>query len=100
MMVTRRGERLIIRGGLVDGIPGIPTMNGARASQLAKEGWRFSGHTHTPGYQAVGSAGDKFILGKFGQRRNGVWGAEWGSKVGQFFSTFVDEIDFLRGLYR
>jgi len=64
---------------------------------------RFSGHTHTPGFQAVGSIGDKNVLGAFGQRigqrRSAVWGAEWGSRPEPFFGKLADEINFRMGLY-
>ena len=94
-MLTRRGKRFIIRG---DG-GSIPTLNVDRATELSAQGWRFSGHTHTPGFQAVGSAGDKAVLRAFGQRRSAVWGAEWGSEPGQFFGQMGDEINFRMGLF-
>ncbi|WP_154935344.1 Hint domain-containing protein [Gimesia maris] len=94
-MLTRRGERMIIRG---DG-GAIPALNVDRAAELSAQGWRFSGHTHTPGFQAVGSLGDKNVLRAFGQRQSAVWGTEWGSQPGRFFGQFSDEIDFNMGLF-
>lgn len=101
-MLTRRGERMILRGvGGADGtLPSIPSLNIDRARELAAQGWRFSGHTHTPGFQAVGSVGDKAVLRAFGQRQSAVWGAEWGSRPGRFFGQFSDEIDFNMGLFK
>lgn len=95
-MLTRRGERMIIRG---DG-GAIPTLNVDRAAELSAQGWRFSGHTHTPGFQAVRSQGDINVLRAFGQRQSAVWGTEWGSRPGRFFGQMSDEIDFNMGLIK
>ena len=95
-MLTRKGERLIFCGigGAEGAFPSIPQLSVDTAGRYAAQGWRFSGHTHTPGFQAIGSAGDKNVLREFGQRQSGVWGAQWGSSPGRFFSPFPDEIDF------
>ena len=95
-MLTRSGERLIFRGlGGADGtLPSIPQLSVDTAGRYAAQGWRFSGDTHTPGFQAIGSVGDKNVLRAFGQRQSGVWGSQWGSSPGRFFSQFSDEIDF------
>ena len=87
-LLTREGQRMIIRG---EG-GAIPGLNTTTAQEFAEAGWRWSGHTHTPGFQAVGSIGDKNVLKAFGQRRSGVWGTRWMSQPGLFFSEFGDEI--------
>ena len=101
-MLTRRGERMIFRGvgGAEGTLPSIPTLTVDRAREFAAQGWRFSGHTHTPGFQAVGSVGDKAVLRAFGQKQSAVWGANWGSKAARFFAHFSDEIDFKMGLLK
>ena len=101
-MLTRRGERLIFRGigGAEGTLPSIPSLTVDRARILAAQGWRFSGHTHTPGFQPLGSPGDKNVLRAFGQRQSAVWGAEWGSGPGRFFGHLSDEINFRMGLFR
>ena len=92
--LTRGGERIVIRG---DG-GAIPTLDVDRAGQMASQGWRFSGHTHTPGYQPVGTVGDKNVLRAFGQRRSAVWGAEWNSRPGIFYGNLADELNARLGL--
>ncbi len=82
-ILTRRGERLVIRG---QG-GAIPTLETTRATTLGQQGFRFSGHTHTPGFQAVGSPGDKAVLRAFGQRRSAVWGAQFGERPGVFYGN-------------
>ena len=93
-MPTRQGERMILRG--LEGK--VPQLSEASAKEFAAAGWRFSGHTHTSGYQAVGSLGDKAVLNAFGQKQSAVWGATWGSGPGRFFSSVMDEINIRLGL--
>ncbi|MCA9088359.1 MAG: hypothetical protein KDA90_06950 [Planctomycetaceae bacterium] len=95
-MLTRGGERMIVRGNGGK----IPTLNADRAAQLSGQGWRFSGHTHTPGFQAVRSQGDINVLRAFGQRQSAIWGAQWRTRPGRFFGQMSDEIDFNMGLFR
>ncbi len=99
-ILTRRGERLILRGvgGSGGRLPSIPQLSVESARRYAREGWRFSGHTHTPGFQPVGSAGDKNVLQAFGQRRSAVWGATWSSRPGVFYWSLADEINARLGI--
>jgi YD repeat-containing protein len=93
-MLTNKGQRMIMRGA--GGT--IPTLNVNRAKELAAQGWRFSGHTHTPGFQAVSSQGDKAVLQAFGQSRSAVWGAKWGAQPSLFYGNLIDEINARFGL--
>lgn len=76
----------------------IPTLNVKSAKDFAQQGFRFSGHTHTPGFQAVGSTGGKSVLRAFGQRRSAVVGSQLGERPGVFFGNLVDEINARLGL--
>ena len=63
-MFTRKNERLVIRGSEY-----MTNITQEAAQQMAKEGWRWSGHTH-PGSDdlcLLPSDGDKVILEAFGQ---------------------------------
>ena len=92
-MFTRGSQRLIMRGS--GGAVPPSMMNGARAAEMAKAGWRFSGHTHTPGYAPEASEGDRAILRAFGQRRSGIWATSGRSKP--FYATIADEfLNFIR----
>lgn len=64
-MLTRKGERMILRGNLDK----VNLINGASARKYAKDGWKWSGHTHVVG-GLVPSAGDMYILSQFKQKKS------------------------------
>lgn len=81
-MFTKGNERLIIRGGRTN--VNIDTL---QAKALAKEGYRWSGHTH-PGIDSnclLASAGDKAILDCFDQETSVIYNSK-----GNFY-TFEKE---------
>ena len=67
-MLTRRGERMLIRGSKEH----VSAINGVTAKQFAKEGWRWSGHVHVVG-GTVPSKGDLDILKLFKQKRSALY---------------------------
>lgn len=93
-ILTRRGERLVLRG---EG-GAISTLSETNAALFRQQGYRFSGHTHTPGFQAVGSGGDKAFLRALGQQRSAVWGAQFGERPGVFYGNLADEINARLGI--
>ena len=71
-MFTRKGERLIIRGN-----EQMTNIDMEAASKLAREGYRWSGHTH-PGDDSLAlfaSDGDRAILKAFGQEQSVIYNA-------------------------
>ena len=69
-MFTRGSQRLIIRGG-----PTNVNINSARAQELLKAGYKWSGHTH-PGTDynvKMPSVGDKAILDVFNQEQSVIY---------------------------
>lgn len=68
-LFTRNGERMVVRGARST----VPITPGD-ASRLARQGWRWSGHSH-PGITDAGisaSDSDKVVLRAFGQERSVV----------------------------
>jgi hypothetical protein len=66
-LFTKRGERLVVRGDSRS----VP-LSGERIKKLAKDGWRFSGHTH-PGVSDIvldPSTGD---MEKVAERFEKLW---------------------------
>jgi hypothetical protein len=76
LMLTRRGRRLIMRGG-PSGFAWVITPELARA--MAAQGWRLSGHTHPhiPGFSSrettEASVDDALMLAEFGMRQGVVF---------------------------
>jgi len=68
-MFTKKGERLILRGDA-----GHVNINEDKAKELNRQGYKWSGHTHT-GDSLVASHGDKRILGIFAQKTSVVYNA-------------------------
>lgn len=93
-IMTRGSQRLVLRG---QG-GAVPTLSEANAALFRQQDFRLSGHTHTPGYQAVGSDGDKAFLRALEQRRSGVWGAQFGDRPGVFYGNLADEINARLGI--
>ncbi|MDD6490239.1 MAG: hypothetical protein PUG48_10610 [Clostridia bacterium] len=72
-MFTKGGNRLIIRGNKVS-----VNVNIEIAGQLAREGYRWSGHTH-PGYDMFcmfHSEGDKAILEQFNHKSSVIYNSK------------------------
>ena len=72
-MFTKGNERIIIRGNSVK-----VNIDISKAEQLAKEGYRWSGHTH-PGVDSnclIASAGDKAILQCFNQQTTVIYNSK------------------------
>jgi len=68
-LFTRKGERMVVRGARST----VPITPGD-AARLARQGWRWSGHSH-PGITDAGlsaSESDKVVLKAFGQERSVV----------------------------
>ena len=64
-LFTRKGERMVIRGNLIQ-----VNINPEAAEEMARQGWRWSGHTH-PGKGLnvrTASDGDYLVLKAFGQK--------------------------------
>ncbi|MEQ1569033.1 MAG: hypothetical protein ABMA64_25575, partial [Myxococcota bacterium] len=71
-MLTTGGRRLIVRGG-PEGVPITPDM----MSDLAAQGWRWSGHTHPGGAGVLRSSmGDRAVLDASGQTRSVILNSE------------------------
>ena len=72
-MFTKSSERLIIRGN-----PYMVNIDISKAQKLAKEGYKWSGHTH-PGMDSnclIASAGDKAILQCFSQQMSAIYNSK------------------------
>jgi hypothetical protein len=81
-MFTRKGERMILRGGKANA-PFAPD----DAVNLRKEGYRWSGHTHS-GYGLVDlepSQGDSDVLSAFGQKKSLIYNAAGRHRVFEVF---------------
>ena len=70
-MFTKGGERLICRGGVINGVNIVP-INARRAAELKAQGYRWSGHTH-PETSVIISDGDRVVLKAFGQAQSVVY---------------------------
>jgi len=82
-MFTKGNERLIIRGDVQSVNVGLE-----KAKELAREGYRWSGHTH-PGISqeaALPSGDDRMILKVFGQNNSVSY-----NSVGKFYVFGKDE---------
>ena len=76
-MFTKRGKRLIIRGG-VDEVP----VNTTYAEQLNREGYRWSGHTHPETDELfMVSPEDKAILRCFDQEFSSIYNPKGNFRV-------------------
>ncbi len=95
-MFTRGGERLVMRGSGAE-IP-YSLLSHSRAAELSSQGWRLSGHTHTPGFLPVGSPGDISILKAMGQNRSAVWGTGTDLRPGIFYSSGNSGADAINAL--
>lgn len=67
-MLTRRGERMLIRGTLKS----VDAINGVTAKQYRNDGWRWSGHVHVVG-GTVPSSFDIYIMKLFGQDQSALY---------------------------
>jgi hypothetical protein len=70
-MFTLAGRRLIMRGTR-DGVP----VNQEIAAGLAKQGWRWSAHTHPDGVLRS-SVGDRLIIKEFGNEKSAILSPEF-----------------------
>lgn len=67
-MLSRRGERMLIRGTLEH----VDAINGVTAKQYRNDGWRWSGHVHVLG-GLVPSSFDIYIMKLFGQNQSALF---------------------------
>ena len=70
-LFTKGKERLVVRGGLLHGIHGVP-VNPERAQALKAQGYKWSGHTH-PEVNIVPSGGDRAVLEAFEQNQSVIY---------------------------
>lgn len=68
-MFTLKGERLIIRGQ-----GNKITVSRELYNEIIGGSYRFSGHTHPPGYSIEPGPSDGPFLRDLGQQRSGIWG--------------------------
>lgn len=69
-LLTRKSERMVIRGTEQH----VNAINGIAAREFAKEGWKWSGHTHVVG-GLIPSEGDRLVLERFNQDRSVIYDA-------------------------
>jgi hypothetical protein len=93
-ILTCGSQRLVLRGKG----GAVPTLSETNAGLFRKQGYRLSGHTHTLGFQAVGSEGAKAFPRALGQRRSAVWGAQFRERPGVFYGNLSDEINARLGI--
>ena len=84
-MFTRGSQRLIVRGS-----KGFVNIDIEEAKQLAKQGYKFSGHTHPcVDYNGLGASDDDYeILKAFGQKQSVTYNAK-----GQPLTFELEEVE-------